>query len=123
MLQAVGDESRQQAYRSTLKAFYGALKSQDGNIKFALLTGVTKFGKVSVFSDLNNLEDISRNKYYADICGISEEELLKNFSDDIQELASAMISRNLPLPTARALTRPVNSLGRTMTGITSVPVA
>ena len=42
-----------------------------------------------MFSDLNNLEDISRNKYYADICGISEEELLKNFSDDIQELASA----------------------------------
>ena len=50
---------------------------------------MTKFGKVSVFSDLNNLEDISRNPYYADICGISEEELLKNFSEDIQELASA----------------------------------
>ena len=89
MLQAIGDQGRQDAYRSTLKAFYGALKSQDGNIKFALLTGVTKFGKVSVFSDLNNLEDLSRNPGYTDICGISEEELLRDFSDDIQELASA----------------------------------
>ena len=89
MLQAIGDQGRQDAYRSTLKAFYGALKSQDGNIKFALLTGVTKFGKVSVFSDLNNLEDLSRNPGYTDICGISGEELLRDFSDDIQELAAA----------------------------------
>ena len=89
MLQAIGDQVRQDAYRSTLKAFYGALKSQDGNIKFALLTGVTKFGKVSVFSDLNNLMDLSRDLRYFDICGISEEELLRDFSDDIHELASA----------------------------------
>ncbi len=89
MLQAIGDEDRQQAYRGTLKAFYGALKSQDGNIKFALLTGVTKFGKVSVFSDLNNLMDLSRDHRYFDICGISGEELLRDFSDDIRELAAA----------------------------------
>ena len=89
MLQDIVPDGLQDRYRSTLKAFYGALKSEDGNIKFALLTGVTKFGKVSVFSDLNNLEDISRNPDYADICGISEEELLDNFSEDIQELASA----------------------------------
>ena len=61
----------------------------DGYIKFALLTGVTKFGKVSVFSDLNNLMDLSRDLRYFDICGISEEELLRDFSDDIQELAAA----------------------------------
>ena len=89
MLQSIGDEKRQAAFRSTLKAFYGALKSEDGHIKFALLTGVTKFGKVSVFSDLNNLMDLSRDHRYFDICGISEEELLKNFSEDIHELASA----------------------------------
>ena len=89
MLQAIGDEERQEAFRGTLKAFYGALKSEDGHIRFAFLTGVTKFGKVSVFSDLNNLEDISRNPDYADICGISEEELLSNFDDDIHALASA----------------------------------
>ena len=89
MLQAIGNDSLQTEYRNTLKAFYGALKSEDGHIKFALLTGVTKFGKVSVFSDLNNLEDLSRNPGYTDICGISEEELLRDFSDDIQELAAA----------------------------------
>ena len=89
MLQAIGNDTLQSEYRNTLKAFYGVLKSMDGYIKFALLTGVTKFGKVSVFSDLNNLEDLSRNPGYTDICGISEEELLRDFSDDIQELASA----------------------------------
>ena len=89
MLQAIGDQGRQDSFRSTLKAFYGALKSEDGHIKFALLTGVTKFGKVSVFSDLNNLMDLSRDLRYFDICGISEEELLRDFSGDIQELAAA----------------------------------
>ena len=87
LLQAIGDAKRQDAYRATLKAFYGALKSQDGNIKFALLTGVTKFGKVSVFSDLNNLFDISGDERYFDICGISEKELADNFVEDIQALA------------------------------------
>lgn len=58
MLQAIGNEALQDAYRNTLKAFYGVLKSLDGSIRFALLTGVTKFGKISVFSDLNNLNDI-----------------------------------------------------------------
>ena len=89
MLQAINSPELQDAYRSTLKPFYGVLKSMDGYIKFALLTGVTKFGKVSVFSDLNNLMDLSRDLRYFDICGISEEELLRNFSDDIQELAAA----------------------------------
>ena len=89
MLQAIGDETLQDDYRSTLKAFYGVLKTMDGFIRFAFLTGVTKFGKVSVFSDLNNLMDISRDERYADICGISEKELLDNFSEDIRDLALA----------------------------------
>ena len=89
MLQAIGDEALQDDYRSTLKAFYGVLKTMDGYIRFAFLTGVTKFGKVSVFSDLNNLMDISRDERYADICGISEKELLDNFSEDIRDLALA----------------------------------
>ena len=75
LLETIGNEALQDDYRSTLKSFYGALKSKDGCIKFAMLTGVTKFGKVSVFSDLNNLEDISLDKDCYDICGITEEEL------------------------------------------------
>ena len=64
MLQAIGNDALQTEYRNTLKAFYGALKSCDRYIRFAFLTGVTKFGKVSVFSDLNNLFDISFDQRY-----------------------------------------------------------
>ena len=80
MLQTINNPELQDKYRNTLKPFYGVMKSMDGYIKFALLTGVTKFGKVSVFSDLNNLEDISWDRNYFDICGISEQELLDNFN-------------------------------------------
>ena len=89
MLQVIGNEDLQKAYRDTLKSFYGALKSMDGCIRFALLTGVTKFGKVSVFSDLNNLNDISMDHRYYDICGITEEELYRYFEKEINELAQA----------------------------------
>ena len=89
MLQAIGNEALQDEYRSTLKGFYGALKSMDGYIKFAMLTGVTKFGKVSVFSDLNNLNDISMDLTYYNVCGITEEELLSNFPRHIDALANA----------------------------------
>ncbi|WP_148372125.1 ATP-binding protein [Bacteroides bouchesdurhonensis] len=88
MLQAIGDDSLQEAFRSTLKAFYGALKSKDGCIKFAILTGVTKFGKVSVFSDLNNLKDISMDERFIDICGITEKEIHENLEEVLHELAT-----------------------------------
>ena len=88
MLQAIGNPELQDAYRATLKGFYGALKSMDGCIRFALLTGVTKFGKVSVFSDLNNLNDISMDADYYDVCGITEEELRTQFVPEIKQLAA-----------------------------------
>ena len=81
LLQAIGNDELQKEYRDTLKAFYGALKSCDKYIRFAFLTGVTKFGKVSVFSDLNNLVDLSLDKRYSDICGITEEELHKKLNE------------------------------------------
>ena len=88
MLQAIGNEELQNEYRNTLKAFYGVLKSCDAHIKFAFLTGVTKFGKVSVFSDLNNLKDISMLPQYTAICGITEQELHICFDDGVRELAA-----------------------------------
>ena len=87
LLQALENAELQEAYRAILKAFYGVLKTMDGYIRLAFLTGVTKFGKVSVFSDLNNLEDISMERLYASICGITEEELYAYFDNDINELA------------------------------------
>ena len=89
ILQAVGNEPLQDEFRNALKAFYGVLKSADAELRFTLLTGVTKFGKVSVFSDLNNLNDISTDARYADLCGISEHELHEYFDEEIAELAAA----------------------------------
>lgn len=83
MLQAIGNETLQAEYRSTLKAFYSVLKTQDRYIKLAFLTGVTKFGKVSVFSDLNNLNDISMDDRYINICGITDGELHEYFDNDV----------------------------------------
>ena len=88
MLQAIGNPSLQEEFRNTLKPFYGVLKTMDGCIKFAMLTGVTKFGKVSVFSDLNNLKDISMDRRYLNVCGITEKEIHANLEDELQELAA-----------------------------------
>ena len=90
LLQALENAELQEAYRAILKAFYGVLKTMDGYIRLAFLTGVTKFGKVSVFSDLNNLDDISMREPYAAMCGITEAELLTYFDGDIHKLASSL---------------------------------
>jgi hypothetical protein len=87
ILQTIDHKEIQDSYRRVLKGFYGALKSMDGYIKFAFLTGVTKFGKVSVFSDLNNLNDISMDKRYATVCGLTDEEIDSVFPVYIQRLA------------------------------------
>nr|WP_298681318.1 ATP-binding protein [uncultured Treponema sp.] len=83
---SVNEELNEQ-YRNMLKAFYSVIKTCDEYIRFAFLTGVTKFSKVSIFSDLNNLRDISLEKQYAGICGITEAELKDNFQPEIQSLA------------------------------------
>jgi len=70
-----------------LKGFYGVLKSADAELRFVFLTGVSRFAKVSVFSELNHLTDISLDKKYAGICGISPSELVQNFTPEIQALA------------------------------------
>ena len=88
LIQTILDEKLQDNYRRTLKAFYSALKTQDKYIKFAFLTGVTKFGKVSVFSDLNNLIDISMKKEFAEICGITEAEIRTYFEDSLNGMAA-----------------------------------
>lgn len=89
ILQTLRDPELQAEHRAQLKAFYSVLKTQDRYIKFAFLTGVIKFGKVSAFSDLNNLTDISMDHRYISICGMTEKELLTNFKEGIGELASA----------------------------------
>ena len=72
LIQSLDNEELQSEYRSILKSFYGNLKSCDKYIRFALLTGVTRFSRVSIFSDLNNLRDITMENEFASLCGISE---------------------------------------------------
>ena len=79
-----GDKTRN---KNLFKGFFSALKSYDSYLEFVLITGVTKFTKVSIFSDLNQLNDISLDARYAGICGITEEELTANFEQEIQAMA------------------------------------
>lgn len=86
--------------RGKLQAFYSVMKSYDRYICFGMLTGVTKFSKVSVFSGLNNLNDISLDPEYNAICGISETELAGQFQPGIESLA-----RNMEMTVEEAQTR------------------
>ena len=74
-------------FRRELQGFYSVIKGKDNAIRFAFLTGVTKLGKMSIFSGLNNLNDISMDARYADICGISEQELKTYFGESVRTLA------------------------------------
>ncbi len=70
--------------RETLKAFYSVIKDNDAHIRFAFLTGVTKFSRVSVFSGINNIEDISLAPEFATICGYTQHDLETVFADHLQ---------------------------------------
>lgn len=83
MLDCLHDEDTNENMRAELRAFYSAIKRSDRHIRFAMLTGITKFGKVSVFSGLNNLRDISMLPKYNAICGISESEFHRDFKQSI----------------------------------------
>ncbi len=73
--------------KAVFKGFFSNLKSCDEYIRFVFITGVTKFHKVSIFSDLNQLNDISLNKEYSSLCGITEDELRKFFGKKIKALS------------------------------------
>lgn len=90
LLETIGKPELQEEYRQILKAFYSNIKSCDEYIRFAMLTGVTKFSHLSVFSGLNNLRDISLDPHYADLCGFTQQELETTFSESIDEFAEAM---------------------------------
>jgi hypothetical protein len=72
--------------RKELKGFYGVLKSSDEYLRFVFLTGVTKFSQVSIFSDLNHLVDLTLDPRYADICGITQGEMMQSFEPEIVEI-------------------------------------
>lgn len=88
LLDCLHDDPLHTAIKDELRGFYSVLKMSDEYIRFAMLTGVTKFGKVSIFSGLNNLKDISMWPEYNALCGISETEFRQYFADSIQNFAA-----------------------------------
>ncbi len=99
LLEAIGNEPLREEYRSTLRGVYGNLKTCDACIRFAMLIGVTKFSKLSIFSDLNNLDDISLEDTFASLCGMTDKELETYFAPSLEELAQ---KNNLSADEARA---------------------
>ena len=76
--------------RNVLKGFYGVFKDADKDLQFVLLTGVTKFSQVSVFSGFNQPDDLSMQRKYEALCGITKDELLTVFDSSIKELAEEL---------------------------------
>lgn len=89
MLQSLEDEGIQSQICGELKAFYGILKPMDEHVQFGFFTGVTKFSKVSVFSDLNNLTDMTMDYRYVELCGITEQEIRNCLDSQVGEMAEA----------------------------------
>lgn len=87
LLDCLHNKEVHEAIKEELRGFYSVIKASDEYIRFAMLTGVTKFGKVSVFSGLNNLKDISMLPKYNGICGITESEFLKDFKGAIKDFS------------------------------------
>lgn len=87
LLEVMEDEALQEYNKAVFKGFFSSLKSYDEYLRFVFITGVTKFSKVSIFSDLNQLKDISLSRQYAAICGITQKEMESGFRTEIQMLA------------------------------------
>ena len=84
-----GLEDLNNEYCRILKGFFAVLKSGDPYLRFVFLTGVSRFSKISLFSDLNHLNDISLNRDYSSVCGITEDELKSNFQPEIKALSES----------------------------------
>ena len=89
MLDVAHDDDKLEELRNIMRNFYSPLKDSEPMLRFVFLTGITKFSQVSIFSELNNLKNISMDDEYAGICGITKEELLTQMSEDIDALAEA----------------------------------
>ncbi len=87
LLATIDNPELQKFYRRQLQGFYGVMKSMDQYIQFGMITGVSRFSKVSIFSALNNIQDISLEPDFNSICGITEIELSQYFGDSIKEMA------------------------------------
>ena len=90
MLDVAHEKEQLDVLRNIMRNFFSPLKYCEAKLRFLFLTGITKFSQVSIFSELNNITNVSMDDEYAGICGITKEELLENMSDDIDMLADAL---------------------------------
>jgi len=90
LLDVLSDEEALAANRQVMRNFYSPLKACDPYLRFVFITGITKFSQLSIFSELNNLRNISMMPKYAAICGITSEELETQFSDNVDNFAEQM---------------------------------
>ena len=90
LLDVVHKEGELERLRHTMRNFYSPLKACDPYLRFVFLTGITKFSQLSIFSELNNINNISMLKPYAAICGITEEEMLTQMSGHIDQMAKTL---------------------------------
>ena len=90
MLDVAHEKEQLAVLRNIMRNFFSPLKYSEAKLRFVFLTGITKFSQVSIFSELNNITNVSMDDEYAGICGITKEELLENMSDDIDMLADAL---------------------------------
>ena len=89
LLDVVHEDTKLESLRNVMRNFYSPLKGCESKLRFVFLTGITKFSQLSIFSELNNITNISMDDDYAGICGITKEELLTQMSEDIDMLAKA----------------------------------
>ena len=89
LLDVLHSQATLDAMRKVMQEFYVPLKANEAYIKFCFITGITKFSQLSIFSELNNIVNISMRPDYAGICGITKEELLTQMSEDVDSLAQA----------------------------------
>jgi hypothetical protein len=87
LLEVLENDAMEEHNKAVFKGFFGKLKNNDRYLRFVFITGVTKFSKVSIFSDLNQLEDISLDEAYSGICGMTEEEIRAAFQPELLRMA------------------------------------
>jgi len=90
LLDVVHEDKTLPVLRNVMRNFYSPLKASDQYLRFVFMTGITKFSQLSIFSELNNLENISMLESYAAVCGISEDEMLTQMNADIDKLAQRL---------------------------------
>lgn len=88
MHDSMSDKVLQEKIRNIMRDFFSPLKEQEKNLRFVLITGISKFSQLSIFSELNNIKNISMKDEYSDICGITKEQLLTDFKDGIKTMAA-----------------------------------